>query len=343
MKHSFLISSLLSAVLMFSSNFAWGWGERGHDVITRVAVQNLRYLSDDDPQLVIPFTARDHMLAHLSNAPDIVWRAAYMSQLERDLNYSTHYIGLEKVYQGVTSWTDFPRDFSQYRKDSQAKGHEPEVVGTAPWRVLQLYKKMVEALKLVGAATDKKIFEDRVNQVLLYAGIMSHFVGDLSNPHHVSENYDGQLTGQRGLHAYFENQIVSELSFDLIRKVSLKTRRRWLQSYSKSEREDILSSPQKLVWALAANSHSKLGVLMGLDTKYSLLAESVGEKKRAERKPAKMMTKRYKKFVVERLAVGASTLSQLWLLAWQEAGSPDLSNYQSYHYYIKPDFIKPAY
>jgi len=159
--------------------------------------------------------ARNHMLGHLSNTPDIVWRAPYMTDLERKENYSTHFINLEKVYHGVALWHDFPSDFSEYSKESHVSSHEPEEVGTAPWRILQRHKGMVNALTSAGQAQDKKALENAVNQALLMGGLMSYFVGDLANLYHTTANYDRQLSGQRGLHAYFESDIVAELPFKL--------------------------------------------------------------------------------------------------------------------------------
>ncbi|MFT6407235.1 MAG: hypothetical protein ACJAQ6_000646 [Arenicella sp.] len=343
MKKSIISYILLATSLFAYAGGAFAWGERGHDLITRVAVQNLRVMSDDKQALVKPFVARDHMLAHLSNAPDIVWRAPYMSDLERQENYTTHFINLEKVYQGVALWSDLPADFAVYSKDAEEDGRTAVEVGTAPWRVMQLYKGMVDGLVLAGQAEDKKALEDSVNQALLMAGIMSHFVGDLANPHHTTANYDGQLSGQRGLHAYFESKVLSELSFELSARIAKQAKKNWLKSYSKSEQREILSDPKKLVWALVGNSHSRLPTLLQLDRKYSLIEKSQGEKGRAIRKPVKKTSKRYEKFAVERLSVGAAALSQLWLLAWQQAGSPDLSKFRSYGYPVKPDFIRPDY
>ena len=333
----------MGACLLLSSSSLWAWGERGHDLITRVAVQNLRSISDDKQALVKPFVARDHMLGHLSNTPDIVWRASYMSELERSENYSTHFINLEKVYSGVSLWSDLPAKYSQYRLDAQAKGFEPEGVGSAPWRVLQLYSLMVEALRSAGEAQDKKAFEDSVNNALTMGGIMSHFVADLANPHHTTANYDGQLTGQHGLHSYFESDVVSELPFELSALMAKNVSYKWLNQYPRSERKEILSDPQKLVWALVANSHGRLPELLRLDVKHSLIEPSTKDKEQASRKPVVEIAKRYQKFAIERLSIGSAALSQLWLLAWQQAGSPDLSTFRSYYYPVKPDFVRPDY
>ncbi len=341
------IASIVAVLLVAISPPVQAWGERGHDLITRVAVQHMRGLSDDNANLMRPFLLRDHMLGHLSNTPDIVWRADYMSEEARSANSPTHYINLEKVITGVKKWDDFPRDFREYHALCKSKGRDTSDVGTAPWRVLQLYKLIVEELtNLDSKPDDLKI--DHVNKALTYAGLMAHFVGDLANPHHTSANYDGQLTGNKGLHAYFESMVVAELSFSLSRKMLRKAKRKrlWLQDYSVVERKDILADPQKLVWALVADSHTKVDRLHALDNRHSIIVSSPidsDNRKPAERKSAKESAKKYEKFAVQRMAVGADALAKLWILAWQDAASPDMSEYRSNYYPVQPPFITPSY
>ena len=71
--------------------------------------------------------------------------------------------------------------------------------GTGPWRIMQLYRMAVDAFK----SGDNKA-------ALEYAGAMSHYIGDLSQPLHVSENYDGQKTGNTGIHSWFETQNITD-------------------------------------------------------------------------------------------------------------------------------------
>jgi len=335
------LAILISVGLVTFNAFAWG--ERGHDLVTRVAVQNLRALSGDDPAVVTPFLQRDHMLAHLSNVPDIVWRAPYMSEADRRANYATHFINLEKVYSSVELWSDLPRDFLRYQTDAKSKGQKAEDVGTAPWRAMQLYGELMKALIQAGSATDSESFEDSVNQALLHAGLMSHFVGDLANPHHTTANYDGQLTGQKGLHAYFESDVVAQLPMTLASEIQKQAGQQWLEAYDDAERKLIWNDPEKLVWALLANSHRNLPRLLELDEKVSLLKRSDDTGRRAERKAPNRVAGEYQSFAVQRLGVGASALSRLWMLAWQAAGSPDLSSFRSYDYPVRPDFIDPNY
>lgn len=344
-KHLVIFVALIFTNSLLAS--AHAWGERGHDLVTRVAIQHLRDSTDDNAELMRPFLLRDHMLAHLSNAPDIVWRADYMDDEAKKANSPTHYINLEKVITGVKRWDDLTRDFREYRALCKSKGKSTSDVGTAPWRVLQLYKLIVNELTNLDAKPEELKIR-HINQALTYAGLMAHFVGDLANPHHTSANYDGQLTGNKGLHAYFESIVVAELSFRLAEKIhkKAKSKRLWLTEYSKEEKQEILADPQKLTWALLANSHTQVAKLTALDDRYSIIERSeISPENRtpAVRKPAKDVVKKYEKFAVERLAIGADALANLWLLAWKDAGSPDMSSYRSYYYPVQPPFITPSY
>lgn len=325
------------------------WDERGHDLLTRVAVQDLLRLGDANPALTRPFASRDHMLSHLSNVPDIVWRAAYMSDADRAVNGPTHYINLERVYGQNISLAGLDQNYVAFAAKARSGGiDEPHEVGTAPWRVVQLHRLMVKSLRAVSDAGSQEEAVAATNQALLYAGIMAHFVGDLSNPHHTTIDHDGELTGNAGLHRYFEADVVGMLPVSLEQQVNSKINSRLLEKtvlrrLSESERAATLADASKLIFALVADSHRNLPRLTALDDKYSIIQRSSRECEKAQRKAPQEVAKYYRRFVVERLAIGAATLSRLWLMAWQQAGEPDLSSYQSYDYPVRPDFIAPDY
>jgi hypothetical protein len=48
-------------------------------------------------------------------------------------------------------------------------------------------------------------------QVAYAAAILCHYVGDLNVPLHTTENYDGQLSGQKGVHRRWETGLVERL------------------------------------------------------------------------------------------------------------------------------------
>ena len=348
-KKSYLIKILIFVFYLSYAHLSLAWGERGHDLITRIAVQNLVELSDDNSALTRPFLSRDHMLSHLSNTPDIVWRAPYMSKQERATNYPTHYINLEKVYDKISSVSDLDRDYAEYAKRAADRGLDAaNDVGTAPWRALQFYQLMHGAFRSATAAENKQQMIEATNQALLYGGLMSHFVGDLANPHHTSSNHDGQLTGNKGLHAYFESDVVSAISFKLAARVDQKSgarllRKTILKAYPKKAAAQHLSDPSSLIFSLVFNSHSNVNKLTKLDNRYSIIELSKDSRTPAIRKAPESVVNQFDDFVIERLAIGASVLSQLWYLAWQTAGEPDLSEYRSYLYPVKAKFIEPDF
>lgn len=44
----------------------------------------------------------------------------------------------------------------------------------------------------------------RKDEILFLAGDLGHYLGDAQMPLHTSLNHNGQLTGQTGIHAFFE-------------------------------------------------------------------------------------------------------------------------------------------
>ena len=189
-----------SCVLIFTlivvclSHGAFAWGERGHDIVARVAVRHL--VSHGNKNFYRPFQKREFMMGHLSNVPDIIWKAKDMDERERAINGPTHYINLELAIENPESLFDLPRSYAEF--ESLTNIQDPQLskeVGSAPWRIAQLQRLMVDSLKQAARAGNTDEFIRHVNIALLYGGIMGHFVGDLANPHHTTEDHDGWKTG----------------------------------------------------------------------------------------------------------------------------------------------------
>lgn len=71
--------------------------------------------------------------------------------------------------------------------------------GTLPWRSEEIYRKLAEAF------TQKAPYA-REN-IKLFSAVLSHYAGDAHVPFHAALNYDGQLTGQWGIHSRFESEL----------------------------------------------------------------------------------------------------------------------------------------
>ncbi|MBC7532509.1 MAG: hypothetical protein H7318_13120 [Oligoflexus sp.] len=371
-------SAPLAALMTFSlaySPSAFAWGERGHDGITRVATRILADNKDPEIQKFGAFLQKkENMLGHLANVPDIVWRSL-SPELDK-ASTPSHFIDLDYILvPGKTPTAeDLPGTMDAYLKaldkncGKKAKdwacapgkdlGDRLLKAGHAPYRVDTLTQDLVQAFKDLKAMDkiqkDSPDFEKKntaVDRILLLSGILSHFVGDLANPHHTSKDYDGWETGQGGLHGYFETEIVDSLGLDLEANV-----------LDEAERHEPMAKPfakhphnyLQQAFELTLDSHEKLPILAALDLQNSLLAKSSedkdegdksvkGRREKAKRKEPSEVNTFYRNFVILRLATGADALARFWLDAWQEGGKPDLSFYRSYHYDVKPDFVPMRY
>lgn len=338
---------IMQLLLVFSPS-AHAWGERGHDLIARAAVRIMLIRSQNNPNIKAVFGAKEHMLGHLSNVPDIVWRG--INKTTDELGTPTHFIDLEYLNHKY-SVTTFPRTLAEagaiLASYCQAKNQAQfcqkkatnqsgvATAGTAPWRVEQFFRRMVTALKAA-----------QVDEALVNAGIMAHFVGDLANPHHTTIDYDGYAAKQGGIHAYFESDIVTSYGFDLdvdVLRYALEQ-----QPFTKVLKisDGNSTDPLRIAVALTFNSHDRLTALNKIDREQALKkpsSEAKGMRIKAERRDAAEVNHAFRSFVIERLALAADTLANLWSTAWLAAGSPNFAQYQSYFYAVAPEFVPPDY
>lgn len=350
----------LVLVLGMSSLEAYAWGERGHDSVTRVAARLLA--EHEDPATASwgkLLASREHMLAHISNVPDIVWR-----RLGPDvdaLNAPSHYIDIEYILPAGAKpeAAKLPSDFKAYqqqieqncqRRDTCAPGaslkEKIQKTGHAPFRIEQFTTEMSRALTQLKQLekNPKASLEEKnkwMDQALLYAGLLSHFIGDLANPHHTTVDYDGWLSEQGGLHSYFETELLDAQDLGL-EQIVLEDARR--HKPARALFSQAGGDPLRMSWVLAQNSHAQKDDLLSLDRRYSLLTKSQKESRvRATRRAPQEVAGKFRDLLIVRLAVGADALAEFWRMAWVKAGQPDVSFYRSNSYPVQPDFIPLTY
>jgi hypothetical protein len=341
--------SALAFILLFCmTTHLHAWGARGHDIITQLAIYLLQNAEHDRQIFSTIFKRHEKEMVYLSNVPDRVWRASSMGDSERKLNATSHYINLEYLdkkplgsLQQGSSYQEARRIASEQNIDLVNK------MGTAPWRVVQLFELMKSELAYINNTRHEKSTV-HLNKAFLYADLMSHFVGDLANPHHTTRDHDGFMTGNGGLHAYFEGDVVFEMERNFLTNVISHLDEpdyldiNLLGGLNDEQKIATLNEPQKLIFSLIINSYQNLPNLISLDDKYSILTRSK-DTKPASRRPAAEVSEFYESFLTDRLTLAAHVLSHLWFLAWQQAGTPDLSAYPGFDYPQKPAFIFPDY
>jgi hypothetical protein len=356
---------LIGSSFLPFSEYSYAWGERGHDLVSRIAARLLTLSDTTDNPIGETFVAKEHMLGHLSNVPDIVWRS--MGQAIEAKNGPTHYVDVEYITLNPTA-VNLPKDKAELEsamkklctekpkgyKCADEKGTEPkaELAGTAQFRIHQIATLMQESFQKAADEQKKSSqvegqIKKHLDDALYYAGILSHFVGDLANPYHTSRDYNGYEINQGGVHSYFESDTVNtfDLGFDMdvynraVELRDLTTLRKFAKDTKSLDYLDI-------AYAQIKESFSNLKLVQELDLKYAVTKlgnSDKGLKIKAERKPADQIAVYFRPIIRDRMAQGAATLAHLWRQAWTNGGKPNLSAYRSYDYRTTPDFIAPNF
>ncbi len=207
-----LLLSLLS-LLSVPSSFAWG--SKGHKIISRLAAASL---PADMPAFMRTPEAIDE-IEYLGPEPDR-WR----SRAEPELSASQapdHFIDLE--YADLIG--TLPRQRYQYIGDlyeyiashpDRAAVLRPEKVGFQPYITSEVWERLKSAMRdyrtLSAEHQNTKPVEAAI---LFYAGWLGHYVGDGSQPLHVTINYNGWTgpnpngyTTDHHIHSFFESTFV---------------------------------------------------------------------------------------------------------------------------------------
>lgn len=183
-------------------------------------------------------------------------------------------------------------------------------------------KETVHKNGLVLWATEKS-FNDLVDafrqknkqKILRHSTDLAHYVADLHQPFHAVENYNGQLTGQHGIHFRFEDDLLN-LYIETIRFVP--------------SRPTDLGAVLQALYSIALDSFSWADNILVADQK-AVSSLGIARGKLPREKNRIIYPRSYYEFMFRELApvlerrlnLGAQALASLWWMAWKQAGSPD--------------------
>jgi hypothetical protein len=178
-----LISVVLLADLLLAFPAPAGaWGLAAHAMIARHAVEStpgtLGAFFRDNREAIV-----DRVLE-----PDTVLKRKY-GRRER----IRHYTDLEDLSR--PPFTDIPPDYNAARaRYGRARLEE---AGILPWNAEWVYGRLVVAMR-----------RRDTRETMRLAGLLGHYVADAFAPLHSTRNYDGQLTGNDGVHEYYETAMI---------------------------------------------------------------------------------------------------------------------------------------
>jgi hypothetical protein len=166
---------------------AFAWGAAAHRYIMERAIDLL-------PREMRPFFMdhRDEVVLRV-NDPDL-WRTA---GFDDDAN---HFVDFGVSEFGPCPFTGLPRDFDA----AIEKFGIPALrrFGLLPWREAEEFGNLRRAFE--GFARGS---EYAPSDTVLFASVAAHYMQDAYQPFHATNNYDGQLTNQNGVHARFETAL----------------------------------------------------------------------------------------------------------------------------------------
>ncbi len=182
--------------------------------------------------------------------------------------------------------------------------------GVLPYNLEQMLKRL----------TDAFIAQD-VKRILHYSADIGHYIADAHVPLHTSANYNGQMTEQDGLHAFWESrlpELYAEEQYDF-----------WVGQ------ADFIEKPKDYFWKIVLDSHSLVDSVIGIEKSLrkqfppdrqlcNEYRNNVFVKTQCE-DFAKAYHERMGGMVESRMQASIRSVGSAWYTAWVLAGQPDIS------------------
>jgi len=186
-------AALLVTLIAPAGASAWSLG--AHKYITRRAIDLL-------PAPLKPFYEehRDEIVMRATD-PDL-WRNVGWDE------EPNHFVDFGAKEYGEYPFTALPRELgAAIEKFGVATLRRN---GMLPWRASELFGDLRRAFERFTRGSNGS------SDVMLFSGALSHYVQDAYQPLHATIDYDGQLTGNDGIHARFETQLFDRFQSRLV-------------------------------------------------------------------------------------------------------------------------------
>ena len=291
MKTKLTFFSLIFLLTSASSSFSF-WGFYAHKKINRLAVFTL-------PPDIIGFY-KNHISYIEENAvnPD-KRRYAVANEAAR------HYIDLD-VY-GENALEEVP-----HRWDSAVAKYSEDTLqayGIVPWYIFSMKNFLTKAFE-----------EKDLGKILRLSADIGHYIADANVPLHTTENYNGQLSGQYGIHGFWESRLPELYADDFDFFVG------------KAEYIDHVSL---YAWEAVAQSHRAVDSVLKIEKELSQSFNTSKKYSFEERgqSTVRVYSKKYSRnyhalldnMVERQMRKSIKMVGDVWFTAWVDAGQPDLT------------------
>ncbi|HRH63973.1 MAG TPA: zinc dependent phospholipase C family protein [Bacteroidia bacterium] len=288
-KNHVLVLLLLLGV--FSTHQLYSWGFFAHKRINRMAVFTL------PPEMFSFYKKHIEYITDHATDPDsrrnVVADEAPRHYIDCD-HYSTHPFDSIPTY--------WKAAVAKYSEDSL------KAYGIVPWHIEVMMYRLTDAFK-----------QGNIDRILKLSSEIGHYIGDSHVPLHTTENYNGQLTGQRGIHGFWESRIpeLKAEGYDYF-----------------VGRAEYIENPLKKAWETVQVSFSEkdsvllfeaeLSKKILSDKKYSFENRGTTTVKVYSEEYTSAYDKMLNGMVERRMMASILTVGSMWYTAWVNAGQPNL-------------------
>ncbi len=268
------------------------WGFFAHKTINRLAVFTL-------PEPIIGFYKQNiDFITEQATAPD---KRRYSDPNEAP----RHYIDLDH-YELTLPLDTMPL----FWKEAVEKFTEDtlKAYGIVPWIVNWKIRELTQAFKEVNK-----------ERILRLSADIGHYISDAHVPLHTSENYDGQMTNQKGIHGFWESRLPELFYTDYDFFVGTA---------------EYLDSPFYNVWKAVKESFNARDSVLGFerelnikfpeDKKYALVAKGATMIKTYSEEYSKAYHQMLNNMVERRFCASIKMVGSIWYTCWVNAGQPSL-------------------
>ena len=270
------------------------WGFYGHRRINRMATFTL-------PPEMFPFFKKniEYITEHAVD-PD---KRRYSTEGEAP----RHYIDIDHfVINGQDPFEVMPKHWN----DAVNKYSEDTLLsyGIVPWHIEVMIDRLTHAFESMDEA-----------RILRNAADLGHYIADAHVPLHTTENYNGQLTNQKGIHGFWESRIPELYADDY--------------DYFMG-RAFYLENISDEVWNIVRGSHNavdtvlsfekELSEVLSTDAKYSYETRGNITVKVYSENFTNIYDDMMGDMVERRMTRAIITVGSAWYTAWVKAGQPNL-------------------
>lgn len=292
----YLIGLLLFVTLVFYTQPAmYSWGFYGHKKINRMAVFTL------PPEMIGFYKKNIEYITEHAVDPD---KRRYSTEGEA----ARHYIDIDHyMHDGNDPFEIMPKQWNKaiekFTEDTL------QAYGIVPWHVNLMVMRLTKAFE-----------EKNIDQILRVSADLGHYIGDSHVPLHTTENYNGQLTNQKGIHGFWESRIPEIKAKDYDYFVG---RAAYVENILEDE------------WQTIKESFSAKDSVLDLEQK--LNSEFPSDRKYAFENRGAVIMRTYSEdysnayhdllngMVERRLTQSIIKVGSYWYTAWVNAGQPDLN------------------